>query len=165
MATVSTLNKDGTLNMTRGAERTPYYVELIIDLADAVTAKGSALAQADVIETIAVPAGTQVLFAGLQKVTAMTGSSTDLTFDFGITGGDVDAFVDGWDFDGASVGAFATVAAAAITPATFVTTADTLDILFATQTGTVTGGKIRVFAWLADCSNKYKKAGIVQLGT
>lgn len=165
MATISTLNKDGTLNATRGGERAVYYVELIVDLAEAATAKGSALAQGDVIETISVPAGTQVTFAGLQKVSAMTGSSTDLTFDFGITGGDVDAFVDGWDYDAATVNAYASPATAAITPATFVTTTDTLDILFATQTGTVTGGKIRVFAWLADCSNKIKKPGIVQLGT
>ena len=165
MATISTLNKDGTLDMTRGGERAVHYVELIVDLADAVTAKGSALAQGDIIETISVPAGTQVTFAGLQKISAFTGSSTDLTFDFGITGGDVDAFVDGWDFDAAAVNSYATVASAAITPATFVTTADTLDILFATQTGTVTGGKVRVFAWLADCSNKIKKPGIVQLGT
>ena len=48
MATISTLNKDGTLDMTRGGERAVHYVELIVDLADAVTAKGSALAQGDI---------------------------------------------------------------------------------------------------------------------
>jgi len=165
MATISTLNKDGTLGMTRGGERTPVYAEVIIDLAAAVTAKGTALAQADVIETIVVPAGFQVLFAGMQKITAMTGTSTDLTLDLGVTGGDVDAFVDGWDFDAAAVAAYATPATAAITPATFLTTGDTIDILFVTQTGTVTGGKIRVFATLLDCSNKVKKPGIVQLGS
>ena len=154
MATISTLIS-GTGHANRTNRRTPYMVETYIDLADAVTAKGSALAQGDIIEAIKVPAGTQVLFAGFQKKTAMTGTSTDLTFDFGITGGDVDAFVDGFDFDGASVGAYATVASAAITPATFVTTDDTLDILFATQTGTVTGGIIRVFAVLVDLSDQY----------
>ena len=166
MATISTLNRDGsTTHKSRGGSRTPYMAELYIDLADAVTAKGTALAQADIIEGIYVPAGTRVLFAGIQKITAMTGTSTDLTFDVGITGSsNADAYVDGVDYDGLAVGAFATPDAAA-TELRFLTTSDTIDILFATQTGTVTGGIVRMFAWLEDSSNHNSFPGLVALGS
>lgn len=128
----------------------PYLIEREVDLAAAATAKGSALAQADVIEALDVPAQTLILWAGAEKTAAMTGTSTDLTFDVGITGVDADAFVDGWDFDAASVGAYGTIPAATIGGKYLVTTADTIDILFATQTGTVTGGKVRVWAVVID---------------
>ena len=37
---------------------------------------------------------------------AHAGTSTDVELDFGITGGDLDNFVDGFDFDASSVGAY-----------------------------------------------------------
>lgn len=125
-----------------------YVVGREIDLATAVTTKGSALAQGDVIEALDIPAGTMLLAGGAYKVSAMTGTSTDLTFDMGVTGGDVDNLVDGWDFDAAAVGDFGSTVG--VQEPVFFKTADTLDILFATQTGTVTGGKIWVFAVLAN---------------
>lgn len=167
MATISTLYKTGTHNIsTLGATRPIVRVQNYIDMVDVIASKGGAIAVGDVIEAIRVPAGFQVLFAGIQKITAMTGSSTDTTFDLGITGGDVDAFVDGWDYDAAAVNAYATPASASITPATFLTTGDTIDILIATQTGTITGGIVRVFAHLLDCNDELKgNAGLVQIGT
>lgn len=131
--------------------KVPYLVEYEIDLAAAVTAKGSALAQADVIEAIPVPAGTMLIAGGAACKSVMTGTSTDLTLDIGVTGGDVDNLVDGWDFDAATAGAYATVVG--VNEPVFFTTADTIDILFVTQTGTVTGGVIRVFALLVDVSD------------
>jgi hypothetical protein len=124
----------------------PYLIEREINLATAVTTKGSALAQADVIEALDVPAQSLILWAGAEKVSAMTGTSTDLTFDIGITGVDADAFVDGWDFDAAAVGDYGSIPGATIGGKYLVTANDTIDILFATQTGTVTGGKLRVWA-------------------
>ena len=123
-----------------------------IDLAAAATAKGSALAAADVIESLRVPANHAVLFAVAKKTAAMTGTSTDLTFDIGITGGDVDNFVDGWDFDAATVGSWATPLG--IQEPVVVTASDTIDILIATQTGTVTGGKFEVHAVLVDLTHE-----------
>lgn len=167
MATISTLYKSGSTHQsTFNAVNNSYLVDNLIDLAEVASEKGSAIAQGDVIEALYLPAGTQVLFAGLQVVEEMTGTSTDATVDLGITGGDVDAFVDGFDLDGAAAGAYATPASAAITPATFITTADTLDILVATQTGTITGGKVRVFAHVLDVSDKKKqRPGIAQIGS
>lgn len=168
MAAISGLVKSGTglpSTWTAGAAGS-HYVEVIVDLADAVTSKGSALAQGDTIQAIAVPAGSQVLFAGFQVLTAMTGTSTDTTIDFGVTGGDVDCWVDGFDLDGAAAGAYAPAATASITPAqTFFAAADTLDLLIATQTNTITGGRLRVFAHILDCSSKDAEVGIALVGS
>lgn len=131
-----------------------YVIERYIDLADAVTAKGSALAQADVIEVLEVPAGSLVLEAGFEVTSVMTGTSTDATVDFGITGGDVDAFVDGFDLDGASAGAYSAIPAATIGGKYLVTTQDTLDLLIVTQTGTITGGVLRCWALLANVDGR-----------
>lgn len=149
MATIS-VYKSGTTHYHRNNAKVPYVAEWVVDLAKVAEAKGSAIAAADVIEAIYVPAGTQVLFAGLQVKEPLEGTVSVATLDLGITGGDVDAFVDGFDAFAAVAGDFAAPAAAAVTPATLVTTADTIDILIATQTGTITGGKIRVFATLLD---------------
>ena len=77
-------------------------IQNTIDLAVATTSKGTALASADVYQCLSIPAGSVILHAGLQVVTVMTGTSTDTGYDLGITGGDVDNFVDGFDYDGAA---------------------------------------------------------------
>jgi hypothetical protein len=146
MATVTTLASAVRNPGARG--RSTYYVQNEIDFAAAVTAKGTALAASDIIEAITVPANTMIVSAGMECTAAHTGTSSDCALDLGVTGGDVDAFVDGFDFDAAAVGAYATPAAPGC--AIVGSAADTLDILIQAQTGTTLTGKIRVFAWLAD---------------
>lgn len=149
-----------------GGAGSSHYIEKIIDLADAVTSKGSALAQGDTIQVLAVPAGSQVLFAGFQLMTVMTGTSADATLDFGVTGGDVDCWVDGFDLSAGTALAYAAAATASITPAeTFYSAADTLDLLIATQTGTITGGTIRVFAHILNCAPRNAFPGIAAIGS
>lgn len=139
--------KAGATHYSRNNARVPYVAEWTVDLAEAAVTKGSALAVSDVIQALYVPAGSVVLFAGVQVMEAMTGTSTDATIDVGATSlSDPDKYVDGFDLDGAAAGAYATVASAAVTPASFFPAADTIDVTIATQTGTITGGKIRVFA-------------------
>jgi hypothetical protein len=157
MATVTELARAVGGEGTPG--RKPYYVEQVIDFAAAATAKGSALAAADIIEAITVPAGTMVLNAGLQVVTVATGESNDNTLDLGITGVDADGFVDGFDLDAAAALAYAQNAAA-FQP--FVLGAeDTIDVLIATATTAPTGGKIRVFAVLLDVNPTGDTAGAI----
>lgn len=141
--------------------KTPYFVETEIDFAAAVTAKGSALAQADVIQALDIPAGTVILMGGVQVTEAMAGTSTDTTLDVGITGGDVDNLVDGFDFDGASLSDYAVTG---VNEPVVVSADDTIDILIATQTGTITGGKLRVFALLVDIVEK-NAPGLAALGS
>jgi hypothetical protein len=162
MATITSLASTGTGHANRTNRRTPYLVEAWIDLADAVTAKGSALAQGDIIEAIKVPPGTFVLTAGFQVWDNMTGTSTDATLDMGITGVNADAYVDGFDLDGAADRAYATPATTA-NEVTFVgASSDTIDLLIATQTNTITGGVLRAYAVLQDVSYQLDRPNIAQ---
>ena len=153
MATIDLSNGlGGAPRPVRSLTNMPYFVEKTIDFAAAATAKGSALAAADVIEVIDVPAGTMVLNAGLQVTAVATGESNDTTVDLGITGVDADCFVDGFDLDAAAANAYAQNAAA-FQPL-IVGTADTIDLLIATATTAPTGGTVRVWAVLCDIGAK-----------
>lgn len=128
-----------------------YLVQNTVDFAAAVTEKGSALAQGDIIEALSIPAKTLILACGAEVMSARLGTTTDLTLDIGFTGGNTDFLADGFDFDAAAVGAFVSPIVAEL-PIT-VNTADTIDVLLATQTGTLTGGKLRIWVLLMDISN------------
>lgn len=144
MATVTTLARPegGKGNPSRK----PYMVEVEIDLAAAATAKGSALAASDIVQAITVGAGTAVMFAGIEVITAPAGGTAG-SVDLGITGGDVDAFVDGFTTTGASAGDYAAMANTAVPIA--VAAEDTIDVLFLGTTPD-TSGKLRVYAYLMD---------------
>lgn len=149
MATVSmatwTGDPTGYLPVTSdGAVRKCYLVGRELNIASAVTSKGTALAQGDIIEVVNIPRGTAIIAGFAKKTAAMTGTSTDLTFDIGVTGVDDDVFVDGWDFDGAATPSYATPQGVQTPPIVIGLTNDTVDILIKTMTGTLTGGKVWV---------------------
>jgi len=144
MATVTTLAK--AVGGKGNPSRKPYLVEVEIDLAAAATAKGSALAAGDIIQAITVSPGNAVLFAGTEIKTAPAGGTAG-TFDLGITGGNVDAFVDGGAITGAAVGAYSVMANTAV-PVVF-GAGDTIDMLLIGTTPD-TSGIIRVYAMLMD---------------
>ena len=150
MATVTTLA--GGASAGRTAAPVPYVVDKVIDFAAAATAKGSALAAADIIECISVPANTVILNAGFEVITVAGGESNDTTYDLGVTGVDADVFVDGFDGDAAAAGAYAQNAAAY--QPLVVGTADTIDLLIATATTAPTGGTVRVWALMCDIGAK-----------
>lgn len=143
--------------------KVPYFIENSVSLAAAITEKGSALAQSDVIEVLDIPANSVILAAGFEVTTAMTGTSTDATLDMGVTGGDVDNFVDGFDLDAASAGDYA-AQPAAFSPVVVGGTADTIDLLIVTQTGTITGGVLRCWALVVDIDAR-NAPGIAALGS
>lgn len=141
MATVSSYVLAETRSATPGVR--PYIVDVELDFADLATAKGSALAAADIIEAIDVPANTLVLAAGMEATVAPSGG-TGTVLDLGITGGDVDRFVDGFAYDSASAGDYAV---GANTGVPFVMGAsDTIDVLIQAATTVSTAGKVRVWA-------------------
>lgn len=149
--------------------RLPYMVETTVTAAQMIAAKGSAIAAADVYDIVRVPAGTIVLGAYVKKTAAFAGTSTDLTLDFGITGGDTDAYVDGWDFDGAAVNAIAPVAAGAAALGggiPYTAAGIPVSMLVATMTGTWTGGELTVYLHCLDVSDiDNSRSGIVALGS
>lgn len=150
MATVTTLAGGKTSGRTAGS--VPYFVDATIDFAAAATAKGSALAAADVIECISVPANTLILNAGFEVITAAGGESADNAWDLGVTGVDADVFVDGFDGDAAAAGAYAQNAAA-FQPVV-IATADTIDLLIQAATTAPTSGVLRVWAVLMDIDGR-----------
>lgn len=161
MATISALDRSGSSHPSRATAnvKVPYRVEFVLDFADALTAKGSALAAADVIEVITIPAGTVVLGAGIQLIDAA--NSTTLTLDVG-TGTDADEWVDGFDAQGGTEGAYGTDLSASPVWNTY-GSADTIDVTLATLTGTLTTGKVRVYALMLDVSGTPGNPGIAAL--
>ena len=118
--------------------RTPYLVENTIDISAINSSSGTA--NGDVVQALDIPAETLIMEAGIEVITALSSSAT---MDLGITGGDVDRYVDG---DTNATG-FSTLTA---TARTIVASADTLDIL--TAGADSSAGKVRVFAVLCDVS-------------
>lgn len=118
---------------------------ITVDLAKAVTAKGSALAPADVVKVIDLPANSVVLAAGYDVTTALSGPSTTVcTIKLGDSGDD-DRYV-------AAQSAVVTGAGtlASTNKTTLFTSADALQITLASITDgssntTITAGNIRVW--------------------
>ena len=133
-------------NSQRG--RNPYMVQTTLNLATALSDKGSALAANDVIPVIAVSKGTMILNAGIEVDTASDGST--FTVDLG-TGADVDCFVDG--FDGTSAAGVVAQNPAAYQPL-MATADDNIDLKIITLSGgAVTTGKFRIWAVMMDCTD------------
>jgi hypothetical protein len=146
MATYDVTGVGGTTGHPSNG-RTPYMVENTINIAAINGDSGTA--QNDVIRCIDVPAETVVLHAGLEVLTACSGS---VVIDIGITGSsagfsDPDAFVDAYDATGA---AYAPRDVADAAPVLTTKVADTLDVLVLSAASSA--GKIRVFALLCDVS-------------
>ena len=85
------------------------------------------------------------MFAGIEVMTALTNTASDATVDLGLSGGDADAWVDGFDIDGASAGTYSSVLVATANPQ-IVDTATPLKMTFAGTAGTISAGVLRVFA-------------------
>ncbi len=143
---------DNTLQSARGANanpgRKPYMVQTVLNLATALSDKGSALAASDVIPVIAVKKGTMIINAGIEVDTASDGST--FTVDLGMV--DADVFVDG--FDGTSAAAVVAQNPAAYQPVMAVAD-DNIDLTIASLSGgAVTTGKLRIWAVMMDCTDQ-----------
>ena len=137
MATYNRTGAGGTTGHPSNG-RTPYLVENTIDIS-AINGDSGA-AQNDVLQVLDIPAETIVMEAGVEVLTAL---SANVTLDLGITGGDVDIFVDG---DTNATGFSAATATARHVAAS----ADTLDLLVLSAASSA--GKVRVYAVMCDIS-------------
>jgi|TARA_R100001463_G_scaffold42323_2_gene88814 hypothetical protein len=137
MGTINVTGAGGTTGHPSNG-RTPYLVENTIDLSAIRSDTGPD--NGDVLQVIDIPAETLVMEAGIEVITALSSSAT---MDLGITGGDVDIYVDG---DTNATG-YGTLTATARHVAA---SADTLDILIGGADSSA--GKIRVWAVMCDVS-------------
>ena len=142
---------DNTLQAARGNSqrgRNPYMVQTVLNLATALSDKGSALAAGDVIPVIAVKKGMMVMNAGIEVDTASDGST--LTVDLGMIA--AEDFVDG--FDATSAAGVLSQNPAAYQPV-MAGAADNIDVTIATLSGgAVSSGLFRVWAVLMDCTDE-----------
>jgi hypothetical protein len=152
MATISTLVNAAGLGLQPAVtlRPRPYMVENIINFASATTAKGSALAAADVIQALQIPAQTFVLAAGYEVLSAITG---DVTMSVGVTGVLATAFVNAATLQAAtSVGTYGT---SSTTGYPIVSgAASTVDLLISASTTALSAGSVRVFALLCDAQDR-----------
>ena len=137
MATYDRTGAGGTTGHPSNG-RTPYLVENTIDVSAVNSSSGTS--NGDILQALDIPAETLIMEAGIEVITALSSSAT---MDLGITGGDVDRYVDG---DTNATG-YATLTA---TARVVVASADTLDIL--TGGADSSAGKVRVWAVLCDVS-------------
>ena len=137
MGTVNVTGVGGTTGHPSNG-RTPYLVENTIDLSAIRADTGPD--NADVLQVLDIPAETLIMEARIEVITALSSSAT---MDMGITGGDVDIYVDG---DSNATG-YGTLTA---TARHIAASADTLDILIGGADSSA--GKIRVFAVMCDVS-------------
>jgi hypothetical protein len=137
MATYNVTGVGGTTGHPSNG-RTPYLVENTIDVSavngDSGTTSG------DILYALDIPAETLIMEAGVEVLTALTSS---VTMDLGITGGDVDIYVDG-DTNATGYGTLTATARH------IASSADTLDIL--TGGANSSAGKVRVWAVMCDVS-------------
>ena len=150
MANLATADHAAQGNSARG--RSPYLVQNTIDIAAAIVLKGSDFAANDTMEVLNVPAGTVILSAGIEISTHLAGTCT---LDMGFTGASpaaIDVFVDGLDVVGGAVGSYGTTPATEAAQVQVISSADTIDVKFATETD-VTSGKLRFWAVLMDVSD------------
>ena len=119
------------------------------------------LEQGDVVQLIDLPADTMIVGGCLENLEAS--GNGQITFDVGITGGDVDAWIDGGASNGTTIIPFG---ATDSTDSAMVTSADTLDLLV------IDGGSSKTTAWrfrahvvLVDVSKNPVESATVSTGT
>jgi hypothetical protein len=144
---LATTNTNHGSTYGRNSRTVPYLVEQTINFADQnIDANGST------IECVDIPANSICMFAGIEVMTALTNTASDATVDMGLSGGDADSWVDGFDIDGASAGTYATVLVASANPQV-VDAATPLKLTFAGTAGTISAGVLRVFAVVMPVGN------------
>jgi len=124
-------------------------------------ADNTQLAQGDVVELIDLPADTMVIGGAIETLEAS--GNSNMTFDVGITGSatSLDAMVDGGDSNAAAFVAFSPTAL----HINATTSADTLDLLVISSSGTSAAWRFRAHAVLVDISKNPVESATVSTGT
>lgn len=114
----------------------------------------------DIFQLLEIPAGTFVMFAGAEVLTAFNGTSPTVDIDFAagddiIDGGDVSSA--GFLAEGTNGQANDVVTGAASTFTQHVTTTDTIDVKLIAGSADVTTGKLRLYACVIDTNGEHKQ--------
>ena len=114
----------------------------------------------DIFQLLEIPAGTFVLFAGAEVLTAFDGTSPTVDIDLAagddiIDGGDVSST--GFLAEGSNGQANDVTTGAASLFTQFQSSTDTIDVKLIAGSADVTEGKLRVYACVIDCNGEHKQ--------
>ena len=138
------------------SEKVAYSMEATLDIAEFIAAGGT-VGSADVFQLLEIPANSVILSAGAEILTVFTGTS--VTVDVGINGGDT--IIDGGPTNALAYPAKGTNGAVLGTFSALVTAANTIDVKLNASSNDCTAGKLRVWAVVADISDKSAAAASV----
>ena len=157
MATIDRTPNGGTAGHPANVARPYVMTSQVRDTADGGTG-------GDIIQLIDVPADTMIV-AGALEVLEARGNS-QITMDIGITGGDVDCFIDGSTLSAGFEPFLEAATGASGSNARILTSADTIDALIidAGSTGE-SAACFRVHVVLADISKNPVESATVSTGT
>ena len=147
MANIDMKRGGSVVGFSDTSQATPGVVSIKLTGADAVAAKGGALAANDIIYVCDIPAGARISGATLNVITADTG--TTLTFDLG-DGTAADEWVDG--ADGTTTGFAAEGTNGVFSQQKLYTSADVLDLKVATASSADDNWEVEVLFELVDYS-------------
>ena len=129
------------------------FMEVDLDFAKITAARAAAgataLSAGDSLEVLSIPANTLVLAVGATTITAEGAAST---FYIGLTGGDVDGFVDGGDANAAGTTSSNGALLNGDNQSHYFAAADTIDMLIGVSGAVTDAAKIKVWAVVVDCS-------------
>ena len=157
MATIDRTPNGGTAGHPANVARPYVMTSQVHDTADGGTG-------GDIIQMIDVPADTMIVAGALEVLEARVNSQ--ITLDIGITGGDVDCFIDGSTLSAGFEPFLEAATGASGSNARILTSADTIDALIidAGSTGE-SAARFRVHVVLADISKNPVESATVSTGT
>lgn len=146
-------DKGSAAHPAKGLNRVGY-IEVTLDFAEITSARATAgataLSAGDSLEVLSIPADTLVMAVGATTITAEGAAST---FDIGLTGGDVDGFVDGGDANSAGTTNSNGALLISANNGHYFAAADTIDMLIGVSGAVTDTAKIKVWALVVDCSS------------
>ncbi len=159
MATYNrTSSGGGTVGHPSSALKTYVMTSPVYDAVD-----NTDLSQGDIVQLFDIPADTLIIGGCIENLEAS--GNEQITYDVGFTGGDVDCFIDG----SALAAGFQPFLNAAIgvsgSNPKMVTSADTIDALIISSSGTETALRFRIHVVMVDVSRNPKESATVSTGT
>ena len=157
MATIDRTPNGGTTGHPANVARPYVMTSQVHDTADGGTG-------GDIIQLIDVPADTMIVAGALEVLEAR--GNGQITMDIGITGGDVDCFVDGSALAAGFTPFLEAATGASGSNARILTSADTIDALIIDGGSTgESAARFRILVVLADISHNPAESATVSTGT
>lgn len=149
MATVDLIPQGTTGHPARQFRKEVYKLSASVNLATAASTKGSALASSDVLQVIQIPNAVHILGGSVRVTAIAAGGVTTAKMDVG-TGLNVNSLVH--DAALLTAGFSAPGTSGSLAYNTIIASADTVDLILRSITGSITSGTVEVNVYVCDVS-------------